>query len=84
MSGDQPSAEVRRGLECFARNGRWGTCSECPRDSDGRVLPELCQHTGRGDHHLQLHALADMHCNHAARAAEARAQQGLCLGWLKP
>ena len=35
----------------FARNGRWGTCVDCPRDSHGLAYPEFCRHTDRYDHH---------------------------------
>lgn len=35
-----------------ARNGRWGTCVECPRDEHGHAYPERCVHTRRSDHQL--------------------------------
>lgn len=45
----------------FSRNGRWGTCGDCPRDSNGLVYPEFCIYTDRGDHHLSVEALAQQH-----------------------
>lgn len=45
-------------FRAFARNGRWGTCSSCPRDSAGQAYPEFCQHTTRGDHYLDAAGLA--------------------------
>lgn len=38
--------------ELIARNGRWGTCSGCPRDLNGKVFPERCEYTGRYDHNI--------------------------------
>lgn len=35
------------------RNGRWGTCSGCPRDAKGMPCPERCAFTDRHDHHLR-------------------------------
>lgn len=43
----------------FSRNGRWGTCADCPRNYRGDVFPELCIHTDRDDHHLNAKTLAD-------------------------
>jgi hypothetical protein len=34
------------------RNGRWGTCSGCPRDALGHAFPEECKFTNRYDHNL--------------------------------
>lgn len=48
---------TRQALECFARNGRWGTCVECPRTATGYVFPEFCPQTVRYDHHLGLNEL---------------------------
>lgn len=42
----------------FSRNGRWGTCCDCPRDIAGRIYPEFCEHTKRADHHLDVDSLA--------------------------
>lgn len=36
----------------IARNGRWGTCVECPRDALHRAYPEQCKHTSRYDHNI--------------------------------
>ncbi len=41
----------------FARNGRWGTCAACPRDSSGSVYPEFCDEFERSDHQLTLESL---------------------------
>lgn len=62
-SNEQPpvSAGVKRALTHFARNGRWGTCVECPRDGDGNQLPELCPETNRGDHWLKLSDIVESH-----------------------
>ncbi len=38
--------------ELIARNGRWGTCSGCPRNKLGKVFPERCQFTDRYDHNI--------------------------------
>lgn len=46
-------------LVMYARNGRWGTCASCPRDGDGRELPELCEYTERYDHLLAIDSLAE-------------------------
>lgn len=41
----------------FSRNFRWGTCVDCPRDSEGHVYPEFCGHTERHDHNLNAEEL---------------------------
>lgn len=41
----------------FARNGRWGTCAGCPRDTLGNVFPEFCEFTKRYDHQLGVDEL---------------------------
>lgn len=46
-------------LAALGRNGRWGTCVECPCAGDGTVLPELCVNTDRYDHQLTMKVLAD-------------------------
>jgi len=38
--------------ELLRRNGRWGTCVDCPRDARG-VYPERCKHTKHYDHQLR-------------------------------
>jgi hypothetical protein len=45
----------------FSRNGRWGTCGDCPRDSNGKAYPEFCKYTKRYDHHLTVDDLAHTH-----------------------
>lgn len=42
----------------FSRNGRWGTCAACPRDSNGHAYPEFCYFTERYDHQLDVDELA--------------------------
>lgn len=34
------------------RNGRWGTCVDCPFDAAFAKHPELCENTDRYDHNL--------------------------------
>jgi hypothetical protein len=41
----------------FYRNGRWGTCVDCPRDTNGQPYPEFCKETDRHDHRLTLEEL---------------------------
>jgi len=43
----------------FGRNGRWGTCVDCPRDANGEVYPEVCVNTDRYDHQLTLRGLVE-------------------------
>lgn len=52
----------------FARNGRWGTCADCQRDSDGRAYPEFCEHTKRYDHQLTVESLAETWRNYERAA----------------
>lgn len=49
--------ELKQRFVQFSRNGRWGTCSGCPYDGNGIVMPELCTFTDRYDHNLDLDAL---------------------------
>jgi hypothetical protein len=51
----------KRHFIMFTRNDRWGTCSDCPRDSEGRVLPELCEYTERSSHKLTIDDLVDQY-----------------------
>ena len=44
----------------FSRNFRWGTCGECPRDSNKNVYPEFCVNTTRYDHQLNLTQLCEV------------------------
>jgi hypothetical protein len=53
------NSHERKHWELFLRNGRWGTCVDCPMDSDGKQYPELCEHTARSDHHLSIEALVE-------------------------
>ena len=45
----------------FSRNGRWGTCVDCPSDSNGMLYPEFCSNTDRYDHKLTVDGLAEQH-----------------------
>ena len=45
-------------FEQFRRNGRWGTCVDCPI-IEGKSYPELCVNTTRGDHTFTLEELAE-------------------------
>jgi hypothetical protein len=36
------------------RNGRWGTCVDCPRRRDGQKAPERCINTRRYDHDIEI------------------------------
>lgn len=46
-------------FSCFARNERWGTCVDCPRDITGMIYPEFCENTKRYDHQLELFELIE-------------------------
>ena len=59
-------------LIMFARNGRWGSCADCPRDSLGAAYPELCAHTERYDHQLSMKELAE-NWEHSKKTATVRA-----------
>lgn len=85
------TAVKREGLSdhfrMFARNGRWGTCSGCPRDSEHVAYPEFCEFTIRYDHWLTAESLAQRFAselrdqerlddeNARLREARARARQ---------
>ena len=43
----------------FSRNGRWGTCVDCPRDRELHAFPEFCPFTDRYDHQLTAKELAE-------------------------
>lgn len=43
----------------FSRNGRWGTCVGCPRDTAGHAYPEFCADAERYDHKLTAAQLAE-------------------------
>lgn len=51
----------RAQFQMFARNGRWGTCNDCPRDFMDNVYPEFCKNTERYDHQLSLTELAEQY-----------------------
>lgn len=53
------SEMLRDAFRQFSRNGRWGTCVCCPRDSDGNAYPEFCLDTNRYDHNLTVDSLAE-------------------------
>ncbi len=57
----------------FSRNGRWGTCGACPRDSDGHAYPEFCAFTERYDHQLSVDELAEAHKAYTQNAPPASA-----------
>ncbi len=46
-------------FKMFSRNGRWGTCSGCPRTIAGGIFPEFCADTARYDHQLTVDDLAE-------------------------
>lgn len=48
----------RAAILAYARNGRWGTCVECPRDGNGEEYPEACRFAERSDHLLSVDDLA--------------------------
>jgi len=56
--------ECGDGFVQFSRNGRWGDCSGCPRDTTGRAYPEFCQFTDRYDHMLTADGLARLFDHH--------------------
>lgn len=49
--------DLRDAFMQFARNNRWGTCGDCPRDDERHVYPEFCKFTDRYDHRLDLNSL---------------------------
>jgi len=62
--------DAKSGFLQFSRNGRWGTCGDCPRDSNGIVYPEFCKFTDRYDHNLKLAELVKFHEEHLADMSE--------------
>lgn len=56
----------------FSRNGRWGTCGACPRDSEKHVYPEFCPETDRYDHWLSAQGLADQFERSLEKELDAR------------
>lgn len=60
----QRSTAIRsteEGFKCFIRNERWGTCADCPRDSQNNPFPEFCENTTREDHLLSLDSLCEQY-----------------------
>jgi hypothetical protein len=53
--------EMKSAFRQFSRNGRWGTCGDCPCDSNDEPYPEFCSHTKRSDHNLNVDQLVDAH-----------------------
>lgn len=53
------------GFRQFMRNGVWGTCCDCPRDSAGLAYPEFCEHALRHDHQLTLDGLVHAYAAHS-------------------
>ena len=51
-------SDIAEAFVQFSRNGRWGTCCDCPRDTDGKAYPEFCANTERADHCLTVDELA--------------------------
>lgn len=51
----------------FARNGRWGTCGGCPRDTDKHAYPEFCPDTDRYDHQLTIDSLVETYKSYTRR-----------------
>jgi len=49
--------ELQAKFKMFTRNDRWGTCGDCPIDSEGNKYPEFCENTERYDHHLSFDEL---------------------------
>jgi len=55
----EEQARFAHHFHCFARNGRWGTCGDCPCDREGGVHPEFCANTLRYDHQLDVKSLVE-------------------------
>lgn len=52
---------MKKHFRCFSRNGRWGTCGECPEWWSDEVRPEDCVNTKRYDHQLDIDSLVEQH-----------------------
>lgn len=65
MDHHKAGLSLRDAFLQFARNGCWGTCGACPRDSVGMAYPEFCANFGRYDHQLTIDQLAEAHKNEA-------------------
>lgn len=55
IEGQDRSSSQERNRQ-LARDGRWGTCVDCPRDRAGHRDPASCRHTRRYDHHIEIQA----------------------------
>lgn len=66
----------------FSRNGRWGTCCDCPRDSSNCAYPEFCANTERHDHHLTVDSLAEQWKRAAGPQTEVVTEQEPFKRWL--
>lgn len=54
--------EMRNAFVVFSRNGSWGACDVCPRDSNGMVYPEFCEFKDRTtDHQFGIEDLVRAH-----------------------
>lgn len=54
------SKELTQHYRMFSRNGRWGTCCDCPRNHNTlEAYPEFCKYTDRSDHQLSADDLAE-------------------------
>lgn len=47
----------------FARNGRWGSCPQCPCHDAANVYPEFCEHTASSVHNRTVGDLAEAWLN---------------------
>lgn len=50
-------ANIQDAVRQWKRNGRWGTCVDCPR-LNGEAFPEQCRYSSRCDHQLTFDELA--------------------------
>lgn len=67
MMDDQTRYALRETADSFrqfSRNGRWGSCVGCPRDSEGHAYPEFCADTDRYDHKITASELARVFESH--------------------
>ena len=47
-------------FEQFRRNGKWGTCGDCPK-TDGKSFPEFCINFKRSDHTLDITSMCEQY-----------------------
>jgi hypothetical protein len=57
---DDPEWRVRH-FTCFARNGVWGTCGDCPCVWGRVPYPEFCVNRDRSDHLLGVRELVEQY-----------------------